>query len=175
MRPYPDHLTERLTLRDGSQVTIRPIRPEDTGIEQAFVRNLSAESRYFRFMESVRELSPQMLRQFTEVDYRLHMALVAVSEADGTPVQVAVARYVADDELQQCEFAIAVADEWQGKGLGARLLQALIASARAAGIRSMFGEVLAGNRKMLGLMAKLGFSVKFNDENPRVVRVEAGV
>lgn len=173
MHPYPEHLTEKLALRDGSRVTIRPIRPEDTEIEQAFVRRLSDESRYFRFTQNVRELSPQMLRHFTQVDYRRHLALVAVSDAGGKPVQVAVARYVADDDsLQRCEFAIVVADEWQRTGLGAHLMRALIAAARATGLRSMFGEVLAGNRKMLGLAAKLGFTVKFDEHNPRVLRAE---
>lgn len=172
MRPYPEHLVDRLTLRDGSQVTIRPIRPEDAEIEQAFVRNLSDESRYFRFMDTVRELSPQMLRRFTRVDYLLHMALLAVAERDGRETQVAVARYIADEELQRCEFAIVVADDWQRKGLGARLMRALTAAARGAGIRVMFGEVLAGNHKMLRLMAKLGFSASFDERNPRVLRVE---
>ena len=61
MQPYPSHLVNHLKLADGAAVTIRPIRPEDAAIEQAFVRKLSDESRYFRFMDSLRELSPRML------------------------------------------------------------------------------------------------------------------
>lgn len=172
MQPYPEHLVARLTLRDGSQLTLRPIRPDDTEIEQAFVRNLSSESRYFRFMDTVRELPPHMLERFTRVDYVRHLALIAVAERDGRESQVAVARYVADDDLQRCEFAIVVADDWQHKGLGAALMQALTAAARGAGVRVMFSEVLAGNHKMLRLMGKLGFAVSFDERNPRVVRVE---
>ena len=153
-------------------VTIRPIRPDDGELEQDFVRNLSDESRYFRFSETVRELSPRMLSHFTRVDYDRHMALIAVSERDGHEIQIGVARYVAGGDRRRCEFAIVIADDWQRKGLGTRLMQALMAAARGAGIREMYGEVLASNRKMLELTAKLGFSARFDESDPRVMRVE---
>ena len=168
MQPYPSHLVQRLTLGDGTAVTIRPIRPEDEGLEQEFVRNLSDESRYYRFSETVRELSPRMLSHFTRVDYDRHMALIAVAERDGHGVQIGVARYVAGGDRQRCEFAIVIADAWQGKGLGTRLMRALMAAARAAGIHDMYGEVLASNRKMLRLTAKLGFSARPDESDPRV-------
>jgi len=172
LQPYPSHLVQRLTLGDGTAVTIRPIRPEDEGIEQEFVRNLSDESRYYRFRDAVRELSPRMLSHFTRVDYDRHLALIAVSERDGREIQIGVARYVAADDRQRCEFAIVIADDWQRKGLGARLMQALMAAARAAGIREMYGEVLASNHKMLQLTARFGFRARFDESDPRVMQVE---
>lgn len=172
MRPYPSHLVEQLALEDGTAVTIRPIRPADADIEQAFVRNLSGESRYFRFMDSVRELSPRMLSHFTQVDYDRHMALIAVSERDGNEIQVGVARYFAMEDRQACEFAIVIADDWQRKGLGVQLMRSLISAARAAGIRVMYGEVLAGNRRMLQFTAKLGFRARFAEDDARLMRVE---
>ena len=172
MHPYPFHLVQRLSLGDGTPVTIRPIRPEDADIEQEFVRNLSGESRYFRFMDSVRELSPRMLSHFTQVDYDRHMALIAVSERDGQEIEVGVARYVAAGDRQACEFAIVVADDWQRKGLGARLIQSLMSSARASGIRVMYGDVLAGNQRMLQFTAKLGFRAHLAEDDPRLMRVE---
>jgi len=172
MQPYPSHLVQRLTVKDGTAVTIRPIRPEDAGIEQEFVRSLSGESRYFRFMDNVRELSPSMLAHFTQVDYDLHMALIAVSERDGREIQVGVARYISAESRQDCEFAIVIADDWQRQGLGAQLMLSLIACARAAGIRVMHGEVLAGNQRMLQFTAKLGFRARFADHDPRLMRVE---
>lgn len=172
MRPYPAHLVQRVALKDGSEVTIRPIRPEDGEIEQQFVRELSDESRYNRFMDVVRELSPQMLARFTRVDYERHLALIATSSRDGRETQVAVARYVAGEDGQHCEFAVVVADAWQRKGLGGKLLEALMAAARAAGIRVMYGDVLASNRGMLGLMGKMGYSARINPQDPRLMRVE---
>jgi acetyltransferase len=173
MQPYPSHLVQRLTLTDGTPVTIRPIRPDDAEIEQTFVRNLSDESRYYRFMDTVRELSPQMLSHFTRVDYDHHIALIAVVERDGGETEVGVARYVADDDRRRCEFAIVIADDWQHKGLGTRLMQALMAAARGAGIGSMDGEVLASNHKMLQFTAGLGFKARFDDQDPRLMRVVA--
>lgn len=172
MQPYPDHLVQRLTLKDGTPVTIRPIRPEDAGIEQEFVRNLSDESRYYRFMDTVRELSPKMLSHFTRVDYDRHMALIVVTARDNRETQIAVARYVADDDRRGCEFAIVVADAWQHKGIGTRLMQALMAAARASGIRVMHGEVLASNHKMLQFMTRVGLSSHFDEQDPHTMRVE---
>lgn len=172
MPPYPAHLVQQLPLKDGTLVTVRPIRPEDAGIEQAFVRKLSNESRYNRFMDSVRELSPQMLAHFTRVDYDRHLALIAVTGRDDGEIQIAVARYVLSDDRQRGEFAIVVADEWQRKGLGTLLIQALMAAARATGMRVMFGDVLASNHRMLRLMTRMGFSAKVSEQDTRVMRVE---
>jgi acetyltransferase len=172
MRPYPDYLVQRVTLSDGSEVKIRPIRPDDSAIEQQFVRDLSAESRYFRFMGIVRELSPQMLAHFTRVDYDRHMALIAVTEQEGREIQVAVARYIADEDRKRCEFAVVVADSWQRKRLGTRMMEALMEAARAAGVRVMFGEVLASNHKMLRLTAGLGYVARSDERDPRVIRIE---
>ena len=175
MQPYPAHLVQRLTLKEGSEVTVRPIRPDDSEIEQSFVRGLSDESRYNRFMDTLRELSPRLLAHFTRVDYDRQMALIAVTGKDGGEIQVGVARYVADDDRMRAEFAIVIADGWQHKGLGTRLMQALMAAARGAGIRLLHGTVLASNHKMLRLMAQLGFSAQFDGQDPRVKRVEIGL
>jgi acetyltransferase len=172
VQPYPDHLVQRVVLRDGSEIVIRPIRPEDAEIEQAFVRNLSDESRYYRFMDTVRELSPRMLAHFTRVDYHQHLALIAVTPGAAGETQIGVARYFADTEGQRCEFAIVVADAWQQKGLGTRLMRALMDAARRAGLRVMYGDVLASNHRMLQLMTALGFSLRFEEQDPHVLRAE---
>ena len=172
MRTYPAHLEKRVTLRDGSAVRIRPIRKTDTAIEQEFVRALSSESRYFRFMDALRELSPQMLAHFTRVDYDRHLALIAVTGEEGRETLVGVARYVAGADDSQAEFAVVVADAWQHRGLGRQLMEALMAAARAAGIRKMVGEVLASNHRMLQLAGKLGYRARFDGPDPGMVRVE---
>jgi acetyltransferase len=172
MQPYPSHLVQQLMLKGDAAVTIRPIRPEDAQIEQEFVRNLSGESRYYRFMDTIRELSPHMLSHFTRVDYDRHLALIAVTARDGGETQIGVARYVADEDRRRCEFAIVVADDWQQKGLGSRLMQALMSAARDAGVRVMYGDVLASNYRILRLTAGLGFTAHSNANDPRMMRVE---
>jgi len=152
-------------------VVIRPIGPEDARREQAFVRGLSPESRYLRFMNTLRELSPEMLERFTHPDPAREVALVALTAGAGEPIQVAVARCVRDPSGEMGEFAIVVADAFQGKGLGSLLMQALLESARAAGLRRIEGLVLSTNQRMLELMHALGFSVQAAAEDARLRRV----
>ena len=104
VHPYPAHLTWHTMLPDGARLTIRPIRPEDAQFEQDFVRRLSAESKYFRFMQSFEELTPEMLARFTQIDYSREMALVAVVAEQAGPKQVGVARYTVNPDGDSCEF-----------------------------------------------------------------------
>jgi acetyltransferase len=158
-------------------VVIRPIGPEDARREQAFVRGLSPESRYFRFMNTLRELSPEMLERFTHPDPAREIALVALSAetvapvAPAEPLQVGVARCVRGPSGEQGEFAIVVADTFQGKGLGSLLMQALMESAQAGGLRRIEGLVLATNQRMLELMSALGFTIHPAADDPRLRRV----
>jgi len=159
------------TLFDGRQVSIRPIRPDDAGIEADFVRHLSAESRYERFMVSMNELSPAKLRYLTNVDYEHHMALVATEVDADSEVEIGVARYVVAPGTTRCEFAIAVDDAWQGSGLAGSLMAALIDDARQKGLTEMEGFVLAANHRMLKFVHQLGFSVQRDADDPQTVHV----
>ena len=158
--PYPAELVQALTLRDGTRAVVRPIRSEDRQIEQEFVQKLSDESKYFRFMGALRELNEAMLSRFTQIDYDREMALIAVVCENGLETEIGVARYVVNADGVNCEFAVAVADAWQHRGVGSALILSLVAVARARGLQVMEGIVLAGNYKMLGLMNALGFSIR---------------
>jgi acetyltransferase len=142
---------------DGTPVTIRPIRPEDSGMEQEFMRHLSEDSRYFRFMGSVRELPPKKLKFFTEIDYDRHMAFVATIAREGKELEIGVARYVATENAGSCEFAVTVDDAWQGSGVAGLLMISLEDAARQHGFKTMEGIVLASNHKMLKFARQLGF------------------
>jgi acetyltransferase len=156
IHPYPADLESRERLGDGTLVTVRPIRPEDAVAEAAFVERLSADTRRMRFQSSIRVLSPSMLARFTQIDYDREMALVAIAgEGDGE--QIAVARYARLPDGKSCEYAIVLSDAWQGRGLGRRLMQRLIAIARDRGLERMVGWVLADNQTMLRLCERLGF------------------
>jgi acetyltransferase len=159
------------TLRDGTRVMIRPIAPEDEAREQSFVRSLSNESRYFRFMNTLRELTPDMLHRFTDPDPASEVALVALQSTGDQTRQVGVARFAAGNTAERGEFAIVVADEMQGKGLGTRLMQELLRNARARGLQQLEGSVLASNHQMLALMQALGFEISALPEDQRLRRV----
>jgi acetyltransferase len=170
MHPYPEHLVKTLVLADGTPVILRPIRATDALIEQQFVRRLSDEARYFRFMDMLRELSPQMLKQLTDIDYYNQMALIAVAVEKEREFEIAVGRYVVYPNGHDCEFAIVVADEWQNKGIATELMQLLIKSAGERGLKTMIGEVLASNNKMLSFLRSLGFRLAMEPADPRQVR-----
>ena len=157
MAQYPQELVQVRRLMDGTEVTIRPIRPEDSGMEQAFVRHLSDDSRYFRFMGSLRELPEKKLRFFTDIDYARHMAFVATVRQDGAELEIGAARYVATEEPGSCEFSIVIDDAWQGSGVAGQLMYALQNAAREQGFTKMEGIVLAGNHRMLKFARQLGF------------------
>jgi len=170
--PYPKYLVEEGFLPDGTPITIRPIRPEDAESEQDFVRRLSPQAKHYRFMQSLKELSPRMLARFTQIDYNREMALVAIMEEHGVQTQLGVARYVINPDGKSCEFAIVVSDEKQKQGIGSRLMKALIAAARRHRLVTMEGLVLADNRSMLQLMRDLAFSVRPHPEDRSMVMVE---
>ncbi|PKO91118.1 MAG: GNAT family N-acetyltransferase [Betaproteobacteria bacterium HGW-Betaproteobacteria-1] len=169
--PYPTHLVTNWQLADGTDLVIRPIRPEDAGIEQAFVRNLSEEARYFRFMNSVQELSEAMLVRFTQIDYSREMALVAVAEESGQEVELGVTRFAINPDGESCDFALVIADRMRGKGLGNKLMTALMDAARSKGLKVMEGEVLKSNTSMLKLMQRLNFSIEASADDDSVKKV----
>ena len=170
-RPYPAHLIKQVTLRDGAALTIRPIRPTDMDLEKAFVRKLSDYSRYYRFMQPIRELTPAMLEHFTHPDYDREMALIALFTHDGKEEEIGVARYVKYPDGRQCEFALAIADEWQGKGVGTALMLELISIARSGGLEAMEGFVLTTNQPMLKLTKFLGFLSEICRDDPTQMTV----
>jgi acetyltransferase len=170
-RPYPAHLIKHITLRDGTALTIRPIRPADMDLEKAFVQKLSDYSRYYRFMLPIRELPQAMLEHFTHPDYDREMALIVLSTQDGKEEEIGAARFVKYPDGRQCEFALAIADEWQGKGVGTVLMRELIAIARSFGLETMEGFVLTTNQPMLKLVKFLGFSSEMSSDDPTQMTV----
>jgi acetyltransferase len=122
-------------------------------------------------MQSITELSPQMLARFTQIDYNREMALIAVVYVDGQETEIGVARYITNPDGNSCEFAIVIADNWQREGIAHRLMQQLIETARNHALQVMEGEVLANNHEMLNLVAKLGFGIKPSEEEPGMAHV----
>ena len=142
-------------LRSGDRVLIRPIRPSDKSLLLEAFHRLSPESRYRRFLSPVPELGASQLRYLTEVDHDAHEALVALDPKTGTGV--GVARYIRSEaDPAIAELAIAVVDEWQGRGLGTELLHQLAARAGEKGVRRFSAFVMEGNRPMLDLIRELG-------------------
>ena len=168
IHPYPSHLITKWTQPDGQEITIRPIKPEDADLEVDFVSRLSAETKYFRFMNTMRELPPAMVARLTQIDYDREMAFVATIEEDGKEVELGVCRYAVNPDGESCEFAVVVADDWQHRGLARKLMGVLIETARNRGLYYMNGVFLANNDRMLRFVQSLGFVLSNDPEDSTV-------
>src|SRR2546421_2655435 len=143
---------------DRTVITIRPICAADLALEQEFVNGLSAPTGYQRFMSS-RRPSLEELRRFTDIDPERELALIATTPVQGRERQIGVARYVKESSPGDAEFAVVLSDDWQGRGLGTRLLASLLVAARKHGVRRLVGTTLSVNTGMRALARKLGFKL----------------
>jgi len=175
VHPYPAELATVVKLADGTRLDLRPIRPEDADLETGFIAALSPRSMRLRFLSGLRELTPQMLARFTQIDYDREMALIAVEGAPARGREVGVCRYVTLPDGETCEFAIVVADAWQEKGLGRRMMARLMEIAAARGLGTMVGYVAVENPGMLELCGALGFTVEPEPGDPHTRRVTAAL
>jgi acetyltransferase len=167
--PYPARYEQVWPLGGGGEFTVRPIQPDDAQMLQDLVKGLKPESRYFRFVSSIKELPSTMLARLTLIDYDREMALVAVvhdrtANADGEITEteriVGVSRYITNPDQTSCEFSLLVADDFGGKGLGSRLMESIMDVAREKGLSDIEGLVLTQNTGMLKLMRSLDFAIK---------------
>jgi acetyltransferase len=158
-----------------ASAALRRIRPDDAAALQDFVHALSPASRRLRFHAALNELPEATLQALTRVDQRDHVAFVLTIREHGAERIVGEARYAASGDGETAEFGIAVADAFRGLGFAERLLAALIDAARAAGLRWLVGEVLAGNARMLAFVRRCGFAATSRGVAPGLVRVERGV
>jgi RimJ/RimL family protein N-acetyltransferase len=152
--PYPVELERDITLRDGSALRLRPIRADDAPRLVEYYGRLSEHTAYQRFFTVMKRLPPDWARLHSAVDYRRQLALLAECGPREQPELVAVARYEPTDERDTAEVAFVVQDAWQGKGLGAIMLDELLAAAAARGITRFRAYVLADNPRMLGLLRR---------------------
>ena len=158
--PYPDQFEEHTRTGEGIDIFVRPIRPEDAPLLVGLFKSLSPRSVYMRFFSPMKQLPHSMLAVFTQIDYDRHIALVALSESKSKEEMLGVARIILERNLKEAEFSVVVGDQWQGKGIGAALLQRCMKIAGDQGLEKVTGVVLAENTQMLALGKKMGFKSK---------------
>lgn len=178
IHPYPRRLVQPQIRKDGQEWLLRPIRPEDAALLQEFVRELSDESRYMRFVSMLRELTPRMLARYSRIDYDREVALVATAQVSNPENRgllreriVGFAHYLRNADGQGAEYALVIADDWQRRGVGAALMRSLLDVARRQNLSYIEGLVLATNRPMLGLMMSLGMRNDPDEEDPGMRRL----
>jgi acetyltransferase len=157
--PYPNQYEKDWMMRDGTPVLLRPMKPEDEQLVSDFLGKCSEDTVYFRYFRLIKKWTHEMLIRFTQNDYDREMGLMAIGSPPGPEVMLGVCRLVMEANRETAEFAIIVADQWQGKGLGPKLVEEVIAIARERRVKLLWGEVLATNQPMLEMVKRLGFSL----------------
>ena len=163
--PYPTKYVTPWKLRDGIEVILRPIRPEDEPIELEFIRGLSTETSRFRFFQIIKDLPHEALVRFCNIDYDREMAFIAETREAERRKEIGVARLIIEPNKKRGEFAVVVADKHQASGLGTKLVDMLIGVAKEKGIENMYGIIMSENLKMIRLCEKLGFSIRREEDN----------
>lgn len=158
--PYPDQYESHAQTSTGVEIFVRPIRPEDACLLNDLFESLSPRSVYMRFFTPLKQFPQHMLARFTQIDYDREMALVALPESESEEKMLGVARVISERNQKHAEFSVVVADQWQGKGIGAELLKRCLTFAKEKEIEKVWGTVLSENTQMLALGKKTGFTIK---------------
>lgn len=157
--PYPSRYVTNLRLKDGTDVILRPIRPEDEPLEHELLSSLSQETLRVRFFSIIKDISHEMLVRFCNIDYDREMAIVAETVRGGKQRILGIGRIIIEPDGKKAEYAVLVHDEYHGKGLGYKLVDILIGIAQDKELDEIYGTVLTENDKMLAVVRKLGFKV----------------
>jgi acetyltransferase len=169
VRPYPSQWQRHIEVKDGWQVFVRPIRPEDEPTIQRFLEHVTSDDRRLRFFAPMKQFSHEFIARLTQLDYARAMAFVAF---DGkTREMVGVVRLHSDSIYESGEYAILLRSDLKGRGLGWTLMQLIIEYAKSEGLKRISGDVLRDNRVMLAMCRQLGFDVKSNTEEPSLCNV----
>lgn len=172
IRPYPRELEQNFALRDGDDIFLRPIRPEDEPLLQRMFDRLSPEDIRLRFFAALTELSHAFAARLTQIDYHREMAFVALKEKEGEDPEIwGVVRISADPDNERAEYAVLVRSDIKGRGLGAELMNRILDYGVRRGLSEIWGDVLDHNKRMLELVRELGFSVRHLPDEPGIVRV----
>lgn len=151
--------------RDGTPITIRMMTPDDSEMERRFVTALSEKSRYLRFFSGFKELPEYVLKQLVNIRFPVSYALIATVATKTGVEQIGVARYAPTKDPDVAEFAVVVADKWQGHGIATQLLRGVFTAATLGGISRIEGMVLRQNTKMLRLAKKMRFVVSHDEKH----------
>jgi acetyltransferase len=162
--PYPTRYVTSGRLPDGTEVVLRPIKPEDEPLGYELLSNLSPQTFKERFFQNSAKITHAMLIRLCNIDYDREVALVAEIREGPKRKFIGIGTLVVDPDFGNGEFSVVVHDDYQGKGLGYKLVDALIGIAQDKGLDKFFGLVLTNNRKMLALCRKLGFAVEHSSD-----------
>ena len=172
IRPYPVEFVTPARLKNDTSITLRPIRPEDEPLWQQLLAACSAQTIHDRFHNLFKAVTHEMAARYCFIDYDREMAIVA--QIDDTAELAGVVRLIADPDHDTAEFAILVADAWQGRGLGRLLTENCLKLAQTWGLHRLEAITSFGNSRMIGIFKRQGFEVEHDIPN-RIVRARKSI
>ncbi len=164
LRPYPESLIKKATLKDGTEILLRPIKPEDEPLWLELLGSCSKESIYHRFRYDFYFDSHDIASQFCFIDYDREIAIVAEVEIEGKKTLIGVGRLIADPDVEMMEYAVLITDSWQKKDLGNTLTKYCMEIAKSRGIKKLAAETTKDNKPMISVFRKLNFKIRFNED-----------
>ena len=166
---YPIKYIKPAQLEDGTLIQLRPIHPDDSQQAEQFRASLSDESIYSRFLGYVPKVSKKLIKHLVEIDYSQEMAIIAEAHKTNEQQVIGIARIVQDiEDKDSVEFAIIIADKWQGKKLGYLLTDFMLEVAKDLGYENIYGLIYRHNMRMLEILRKRGF--EFRPEDSQTIR-----
>jgi acetyltransferase len=163
--PYPKKYETYWKLKDGRTVLLRPIKPEDEPMWLEMFQNFSEESIRYRFFQIIKDTPHEVRVRYCNIDYDREMAIVAELTEDGRRRILGVVRVSAEPDGKAGEIAFIIADPWQGLGLGTKMVDCTLETCKDMGLETVYAIMLPDNARAINLMKKMGFTVKYLDDN----------
>lgn len=164
IRPYPRKYVTKRTLRDGREVLLRPVKPEDEHLLFEFFQILSRETMRLRFFQSTKRISHRILAGCCNTDYDREMTIVAELTEEDKRCIVGMVTIIVEPDRVNGEFAVVIGDPWQNRGLGTIMFDYIIEISKDMRLKRVFGEILAENTTMMKMCQTRGFAIKPIDE-----------
>jgi acetyltransferase len=172
IRPYPRQLEHKATLRNGREVFLRPVRPEDEPLIHSYFARLDKEDVRMRFFAPISRLPHNLAARLTQIDYDRQMAFLAFStDEHGKEDGLGAVRLAADPDNKRAEYAVTVRSDLKGSGIGRLLMNTIIDYARQRGVGELYGLVLRENERMLKICRDMGFALRGVPDDPTTVEV----
>jgi len=170
--PYPKEYITKFNLKNGLEVTLRPIRPEDEPMEAEMFKLFSSETQRYRFFTLIKDITHELLVRYTQIDYDREIAIIAEVNDNGQKKMAGVVRIISDPYNDSGEFAIVVADPWQHQGLGNRFTDFILEIGKKQGMKKVFAVFLKDNIAMHNMFRKRKFTITQKDEDSMYAELE---
>ena len=168
IKPYPRKYVAKCTMRDGCEVLLRPVKPEDEPLVVELFKTFSAETMRLRFFQILSEINHRTIARYCNIDYDREIGIVAELNSESNRRLIGLATLIVQPDGKSGEISVVVGDPWQNRGVGTLLIDHLIKVGRDMGLKRLFGEFLVENTRIEHICRRKDFEIKPVDEETRI-------